>query len=304
MSLNNSVAAEPFPALSDEFVQLPDGPRLAIRRAHGAGRPFLLVHGLASNARLWDGVARRLAAAGHDVVAVDQRGHGQSEVTAAGYDTATAAADLNALCQELGWTGDRAPIVAGQSWGGNVAVTFAAEYGGAAGLALVDGGWIYLADRFKDFDSCWAALAPPIFENVTEQDLMRRAASWNADWPQEGREGALGNFGVDDDGFVYLHLSRDHHRSIVYSLWADDPRLLYPKITVPTLLMPAVSAVPDSAPAIDAANAIANSRMRWYVGAHHDLHAQRPAECANDLLELAAAADGATFAEGGHTWAR
>jgi pimeloyl-ACP methyl ester carboxylesterase len=43
------------------------GPRLAVREFEGQGghgHPFLLVHGLASNARLWDGVARRLAAAG------------------------------------------------------------------------------------------------------------------------------------------------------------------------------------------------------------------------------------------------
>ena len=43
-----------------------------------SGAPFLLVHGLASNARLWDGVARRLASAGHSAVAVDLRGHGRS----------------------------------------------------------------------------------------------------------------------------------------------------------------------------------------------------------------------------------
>ena len=44
--------------LYDDEVQLPGGPRLALRRADGDGRPFLLVHGLSSNARLWDGTAR------------------------------------------------------------------------------------------------------------------------------------------------------------------------------------------------------------------------------------------------------
>ena len=41
--------------------------------------PFLLVHGLASNARMWDGVAQRLADAGHPVATVDLRGHGRSK---------------------------------------------------------------------------------------------------------------------------------------------------------------------------------------------------------------------------------
>ena len=59
--------------------------------------PFLLVHGLSSNARVWDGVARRLAAAGHEVVAVDLRGHGRSEAPADGYDTDTCADDLRCV---------------------------------------------------------------------------------------------------------------------------------------------------------------------------------------------------------------
>ena len=54
-------------------VTLPGGPRLAVRRARGdqSRRPFLLVHGLASNARLWDGVATALADSGREVAAVD-----------------------------------------------------------------------------------------------------------------------------------------------------------------------------------------------------------------------------------------
>ena len=83
--------------LYDDEVRLPGGPRLALRRADGDRRPFLLVHGLSSNARLWDGIARRLAEAGHQVVAVDQRGHGRSEQVDDGYTTAQCAADLAAL---------------------------------------------------------------------------------------------------------------------------------------------------------------------------------------------------------------
>ena len=95
-------------ALRDDVVTLPGGPRLALRRADGAPmasadgvrRPFLLVHGLSSNARIWDGVGTRLAAAGHAVVAVDQRGHGRSEQVPDGYTTAQCAADLAALCAD------------------------------------------------------------------------------------------------------------------------------------------------------------------------------------------------------------
>ena len=65
------------------------GVHLHAHRWDGTGRPFVLVHGLASNARLWDGVAARLADAGHRVVAVDLRGHGRSDKPDDGYDIAT-----------------------------------------------------------------------------------------------------------------------------------------------------------------------------------------------------------------------
>ena len=277
-----------LPELSDTVVPL-SGVRMAVREAPGPRRPFLLVHGLASNARLWDGVARRLAAAGHEVVAVDQRGHGGSEQTVTGYDTATAAADLAELIALRHWTGEREPVVAGQSWGGNVVLTLAALHGGVAAIALVDGGWIHLSDRFPTFDQCWEQLAPPVFDGWTRAELAERALDWNRDWPEEGRRGALGNFAELPDGTVRPHLSRGHHRSIVHSLWSDDPRPLYPRVTVPALLMPAVDSVPTTTtPAVEALEQIPLAEVSWYVGAHHDLHAQLPDRCAADLLALAA----------------
>ena len=81
-----------------------------------SGAPFLLVHGLASNARLWDGVARRLASAGHSAVAVDLRGHGHSDKPESGYDFATIVEDMRALIGALGLGFER-PILVGQSWG-------------------------------------------------------------------------------------------------------------------------------------------------------------------------------------------
>ena len=73
-------------------------PDLDLRLLRWAGRPpgFVLVHGLASNAQLWQGVAEALSdgGAGHAVTAIDLRGHGESDASSSGYDTATAAADV------------------------------------------------------------------------------------------------------------------------------------------------------------------------------------------------------------------
>jgi pimeloyl-ACP methyl ester carboxylesterase len=277
--------------LRDDEVALPGGPRLALRRADGLGRPFLLVHGLSSNSRVWDGVARRLAAAGHEVVAVDQRGHGRSEEPAAGYTTDRCADDLLSLIGALGLTGDRAPVAVGQSWGGNVVVSLSARHGMVSGVALVDGGWISLGERYPSFDDCWAELAPPVFQPQPLAELAQRFRAWHPDWPQEGVDGTLGNFRVRPDGTAQPALRRDHHREILHSLWADDVAERLPRVTVPTLVAPAVGQDGSDPRRRGPERALAllpDAVVSWYVGADHDLHAQHPGRLADDLVALAA----------------
>ena len=276
--------------LIDDQVRLPSGVRLATRSAGGSRRPLLLVHGLASNARLWDAAAMHLAAAGHQVIAVDQRGHGRSDQPPDGYDNDTCATDLVALCEVLELTGDREPIVAGQSWGGNVVLTLAAKHHAAAAVALLDGGWLRLRGKFDNFEQCWDRLAPPDFAGLSMSDITARLLNRHRGWPPESRTSAFGNFVETPDGGVRNRLAREHHKSIVRSMWDSDPRELYPLVDVPVLLMPAAG--PDDAdPEVaHALQAIPRADVRWYPGADHDLHAQQPARVAADLLEFASTA--------------
>jgi len=304
-----------LPVPRDDGITLPDGVRLAVRRVDAAaGRsrdaqaggavPFLLVHGLASNARLWDAVAARLASSGHDVVAVDLRSHGRSPQTADGHSTEAAAADVGAVCDALGWTGSRRPVVVGQSWGGNVALAFAAASSAgrreprAAALACVDGGWIRLAERFPDFDECWRVLAPPVFDGMRWTDVRARIEAAHPDWSAQAVAATLDNLVQLPGGGVRARLPRGHHRAILRSMWAADPRRLYPLVTVPVLLMAAVAPPPGDAPkrsAVgEALEALPDAEVSWYVGADHDLHAQQPDRVAAELLALAARADNAT----------
>jgi pimeloyl-ACP methyl ester carboxylesterase len=279
---------------------LPAGPRLALRRTAGQGRPFLLVHGLASNARTWDGVAARLAGAGHEVVAVDQRGHGRSEQVADGYSTAQCADDLAQLIGLLGFTGERAPVVAGQSWGGNVVVDLAARHALAAGVALVDGGWIRLSHLFATFDECWAVLAPPSFDEMRADELTRRLAEAHPDWSADGVAGTMANFELLDGGGVRPWLRREHHRDIVRSLFEGEPAARFPRIDVPALLVPVVGDPPGEvdqskrAAVAEAETLLADAHVRWYVGADHDVHVQQPQSLADDLLHLVARVEGGT----------
>jgi pimeloyl-ACP methyl ester carboxylesterase len=293
-------------------VQLSQGrPELAVREFDGQSdgqfdgqfnvprRPFLLVHGLASNARLWDGVGRHLAAAGHRVVAVDLRGHGLSQQPPGGYDTDTNADDLAALTVTSGLRG---PVVAGQSWGGNVVLSLAARHPGvAAAVACVDGGWLRPRDDFASFEECWGALAPPVLDGVRFADVAHFIASAHPDWPAEGVEATLANLVELPGGGVRARLAREHHRDIVRSLFEGDPARWYPVIGVPVLLVPAVGEHPapddgersrGSRAAVEKAlAALPHGEVRWYAGADHDLHAQHPQRLAADLLALAATVD-------------
>src|SRR5215475_6517774 len=104
--------------MRDLRITLPSGVTLHVRSDGDANGPdFLLIHGLASNARLWDETAAVLVAAGHRAFAADLRGHGESDLPDGDIGTGTAARDVAGVADQLGLS---AAIVAGQSWGGNV----------------------------------------------------------------------------------------------------------------------------------------------------------------------------------------
>jgi pimeloyl-ACP methyl ester carboxylesterase len=252
------------------------GPGLAARSfAGGQGRPVLLVHGLSSNARLWDEVAGHLETAGHPVVALDLRGHGASAAIADDEPDPTlqAAHDLAAVCADRAWP---TPVVAGQSWGGNVALQFAADRPPHA-LALVDGGWLHLSDRFATLDDAWAELAPPAFGGLMVDELRTRLHADHPDWSAEAVEATLANLQSHVDGTVTPWLTRERHRAIVGSMLAHRPRELYPLIDCPVLLLVAGSGNPA---ATEAAAALKHAELVAFPGGEHDLHAQHPEQVA------------------------
>ncbi|GAA1872488.1 alpha/beta fold hydrolase [Asanoa iriomotensis] len=267
-------------------VTVADGVALSVRHRVAQGRAgssapaFLLVHGLASNARLWDEVAAALAAAGHPSYAVDLRGHGSSDLPSGGFDTATAAADLAVVVSSLGL--DR-PVVAGQSWGGNVVVEFAALHPASVGaLALVDGGWIDLPSSFGSWAACAAALRPPELDGLRADDLRAHLRRGHPDWSAAAVEATLANLRVDPDGRLSRRLPIDRHMEIVRSMYDHPPQQWYPRLTMPVLLMPAGAASRVES----AATAIPSATVHAYAGGDHDLHAQQPARVAADLLTL------------------
>ena len=274
-----------------ECFEVADGVELAVDTwtpVADGGPPFVLVHGLASNARLWDGVAAALVALGHLVHTVDLRGHGRSSKPDGPYDVPTVADDLAALLARLSL--DR-PVVAGQSWGGNVAIELAARHPMATrGIVCVDGGWIELRDQFPDWTACRTALAPPRLAGRRLEEVESYVRSGHPDWPETGILGTLANFEVRPDGTVAPWLTFDHHITVLRGLWDQHPSERYADVAVPVLLVP----VEHRDPAwnervrgvIDTAlETLPRSRVRWFVG-DHDIHAQHPNELSSVMHEM------------------
>jgi esterase len=98
-------------------------------------RPLVLLHGLMSDRSTWAGVAPQLAAAGYRVLALDQRGHGESARTGS-YSFEEMLEDLRQFADALGLGRF---TLGGHSMGGTVAELFAERYPGRlTGLLVVD----------------------------------------------------------------------------------------------------------------------------------------------------------------------
>lgn len=263
---------------------------LAIREWNGAGRDFLLVHGLASNAKTWDLVAQALSARGHHVVAVDQRGHGLSDKPETGYGFEDVTADLAAL---IGAMGLEYPIVAGQSWGGNVVVEFAHRYPDMlSGLVLVDGGLIDLSSRpGATWESISVDLKPPNLLGTPRDQMVARFRQYHPAWSDEQIELQMGNYETLEDGTIRPWLTLDRHMQILWALWNQRPREMLEALTTPTLIAIADSGPPERRlTRIEEAERLRELRpdgVRWrqFKDAAHDIHIDQPSEHAGWVLQ-------------------
>lgn len=246
--------------------------------------PVLLVHGLASNARLWDGVRAGIAREGRPVAAVDLRGHGLSDKPDDGYDFATIAGDVLSVLDELGWP---AAVLAGQSWGGNVVVEVTARAPDRVRATVcVDGGWISLS-RLGPWEHVRELLAPPDTIGTPVATIEAFVRSMHPTWSEEARAGALACFEVRDDGTVAPWLTRERHLMILRHLWQHEPGRLFPQIRTPVVLVPC----DDGSPRVEMTRSavaeveamLPTVRTVWF-DASHDVHAERPDDVAALIL--------------------
>jgi len=276
------------PHIPSRRVTLDNGISLrVIERGDGEPR-WLLVHGLASNARLWDGVATRLAAVGAATVAVDQRGHGLSDRPDDGYDMVTVADDLARLVIALGW---ESVVLAGQSWGGNVVLEALARHPDRfLGAVCIDGGFIRLRDRLDDWESCAETLAPPHLVGTPVEEMRGWVDRSAHDWPEEGRLGTMANFEVRADGTIAPWLTRERHMAILEGMWNHDPVATISRVEAPGHVIAADTGDRwfDKNAAVEQLAAVAHDiEVTWFRPAHHDVHAQQPDAVAQVMRRFA-----------------
>jgi 3-oxoadipate enol-lactonase len=139
MPLRSNLSEPMTPVASKHaFFTLTDGATLAytIRAAPAPGAPKLaLIHSLALDRSIWDGVAQHLEAEA-DILTYDCRGHGLSDRRPRAYTAELFARDLAELLDHVGWAD---ATIAGCSMGGCMALAFAGHYPQrTSALGLID----------------------------------------------------------------------------------------------------------------------------------------------------------------------
>ena len=143
-----------------------DGVELCFEEAGSGGPPLLLVHGWTCD---HSHMAPQLAhfQDSHRVIAVDLRGHGQSDKPEQDYTMTGFAEDLAWLCGELDV---EKPVVIGHSMGGVIALTLASQFPDLASAIVTLDSPIVLPRALKDgFEPLIKALKTPQYREAQWQ---------------------------------------------------------------------------------------------------------------------------------------
>jgi pimeloyl-ACP methyl ester carboxylesterase len=142
-----------------------DGLSLRLLEWSQEGVPLLMLHGFGNEAHVWDDLAPVLAPH-YRVLALDQRGHGDSDGDPEGrYDHESMAKDVESVCAALGIS---RLVLCGHSMGGRVSMRFAGRNPEMlAGLVIVDAG-PELDQRGVSRITTEAVRQEPVFDSVDQ----------------------------------------------------------------------------------------------------------------------------------------
>lgn len=239
--------------------------------------PVVMLHGLNVQCHTWDPIARDLAR-DHHVIAMDMRGHGDSDWARAGYRVRSMARDVHGLIDALGI----GPVhLVGHSAGVRVAIAVAGEKPETIRtLALSDAGPANSksgAVAMRDFIGATTNLKG--FRN--EKEARDFYVKWHPEWTDEFidlhvkyqlRVNWAGKLVPKADPDVQWITSSVSLPDVEY-LWKMSEKLV-----MPTLLMVGrQSNVLDEEVVDRMLAAMPNARVRWFATGHYFMR-ENPAE--------------------------
>lgn len=276
--------------LHPDAITLPENRQLIVGsvRLHyldwgGSGPPILFLHGGGLTAHTWDCVAVMLRER-YRCVALDQRGHGDSEWSpVVDYSIGAHLGDIEGFIDAMRF---ESPILVGQSMGGLNSIAYATRHSDRMrAMVIVDvapdvsasGG----AERIRDFaatselDSPQAFLERAVkFNPLRDPAVLRRSLHYNL------RETPAGKW-------VFKHDQRRRSEDAIRSLTEDRARSAseVSKISCPTLVVRgALSDVLTDADAEKFARSLPNGRLVRIEKSGHNVQGDNPRALLDALL--------------------
>jgi pimeloyl-ACP methyl ester carboxylesterase len=254
------------------------GLRLHFLESGGPGAPALVfLHGGAAHAHWFDKVTPAFADRFH-VIALDQRGHGQSQwAEPPAYGTQDFTGDLLELMDRLGWA--RMTVI-GHSMGGHNAMTFAAWHPDrVSALVIIDSRPVIPAERLQFMHARGRRMprAHPTEEAAVQafRLLPRETFAEPAFMAHLARAGMTGRNG----GWGWRFDPATHGNRQPVDAWPLLPRITAPTLIVRGGLSPVLTA--EMAERLRAS--IPRSTLVTIPQAYHHLTLDRPAEFTAEL---------------------
>jgi len=286
------------------------------------GQTVVLLHGLASNARIWELVAPHLVQAGLVPLAPNLRGHGLTDKPDGDYGFETYFHDLAAWIDA--WHLER-PLLVGHSWGAMVALDYAARFPFGprtpAGVVLVDGGMLQMDDApGANWEETRERLTPPKLAGLPLKKFLGWMNDPGRSWQPDDKALAiiLANFEITEEipanavgnnsaeipadeeiEVIRPHLSFEHHMQIVRAMWEFKTYERFQRLRCPVLMVPARPPEPHAAGehqflafkekgVARAQEEIPNLQVHWMRDSIHDIPLQHPAELARLISDFSA----------------
>ncbi len=256
--------------------------------------PVFLLHGLSSNARYWDRLARHLTT--RRLVALDQRGHGLTarpphSPPSDGYAMDMLLEDAEFVIGELDL---EKPTVVGHSWGATVALELVGTRPGlASALVFIDGPVQSAANMFS-WEDAQRLMQPPLPRFTTFADAIAESqrdfgGAWDDDLEPfvEARV-------IDDGGAYVLTLTAAARLQLLRGLYDSQPEMLWPRVDVPAVALLArdgpasISSWKEHGAAL-LGELAPNVEIRWF-DTPHDIPIFAPAEVAAVIERVSSAA--------------